>query len=254
MIDRFKLISVERDGDIAVVLLNRPDKRNAVSDALIWEIEDFFDSPPEGVKAVVLGGVGKHFCAGLDLSEHKSRSAHEVVKHSRMWHRIFDKVEFGGLPVVAALQGAVIGGGLEMATSTHVRVADTTTFFGLPEGRRGIFTGGGASVRVAGIIGAGRMREMMLTGRQYQAEDGYRLGLAHYLVEPGQALQKAKELAREIAGNAEMSNYLIIQALARIDNMSSADGLFTESLAAALTLASGEAAERMQAFLNRSKT
>src|SRR6202020_3651428 len=97
-------------------------------------------------------------------------------------------------PVVTAMQGALIGGALEVATATHVRVADATAFYQLPEGRRGFYVGGGASVRVAKIIGSGRMVEMMLTGRRLDAEAGERLGLSHSLVEPGKALDKGMEL------------------------------------------------------------
>jgi hypothetical protein len=114
----------------------------------------------------ILAGEGKHFCAGLDLSEHQHRDAFGTMLHSQSWHRIFGPIHpDGGIPVIAALQGAVIGGGLELATAAHIRVAEPSTIYQLPEGRHGIYVGGGASVRVAKIIGAGRMCEMMLTGR-----------------------------------------------------------------------------------------
>ena len=88
-----------------------------------------------------------------------------------MWHRAFDHLQFGRVPVVAVLHGAVVGGGLELACAAHVRVAETSTFYALPEGQRGIFVGGGASVRVPRLIGAHRMADMMLTGRVYSAEE-----------------------------------------------------------------------------------
>jgi enoyl-CoA hydratase/carnithine racemase len=147
--------------------------------------------------------------------------------------------------------GAVIGGGLELATSTHVRIAEPSTIFQLPEGRRGIFVGGGASVRVGRILGADRMVEMMLTGRKYGADEGLALGLAHYAVGEGEALPLAQDLARKIASNAPLSNYIMIQAIQRIEDMSKADGLFTESLCAALTQTSTDAMEGLQAFLQK---
>ena len=137
--------------------------------------------------------------------------------------------------MVTAMQGGVIGGGLEIATATHVRVAEPSTFYQLPEGSRGIFVGGGATVRVARVIGADRMTEMLLTGRRYSAEEGQHLGLSHYLVEAGQSGRKAQELAKKISGNAPISNYLTIQCIPRISDMSAADGLFTETLAAILS-------------------
>jgi enoyl-CoA hydratase/carnithine racemase len=130
-----------------------------------------------------------------------------------------------------------------------VRVAEPSTFFQLPEGRRGIFVGGGATVRVARIIGADRMTEMMLTGRRYGAEEGLRLGLAHHLVGAGEAEAKALELAAQIAGNAPLSNYMIIQAIARIADMPAEGGLFAESMAAALAQTSEDAKAGLAAFL-----
>lgn len=247
----FTCLTIESKGPIAVVGLNRPQKRNAINDDLIAELHAFFSAVPEDTRVVVLHGHGEHFSSGLDLSEHRDRDAFEVMMHSQGWHRAFALIQSGRTPVVAAMHGAVVGGGLELAASTHVRVAEHGTFYALPEGQRGIYVGGGASVRVAGIIGAGRMGEMMLTGRSYSAEEGQGLGLSHHLVEPGQALAKALALAERIASNAPLSNFAIMQALPRIADMSAADGLFTESLMAALVQTSGDAQERMRAFLEK---
>ena len=245
------LLSIE-DG-IAHLRLNRPAKRNAVNNGLLQDIEAALDGLGADATVVVISGEGAHFSAGLDLSEHQVRTPFEVLQHSQWWHRVFHKVQFGGRPVVAALHGAVVGGGLELATSTHVRVAGRSTFYQLPEGQRGIFVGGGASVRVSKIIGPDRMTEMMLTGRRYDAEDGYRLGLSHYLVDDAEVMPEAFRLARQIATNAPLSNWASINAVANIGDMSMANGLYTESMAAALAQSSDEANKRMQDFLNRKK-
>jgi enoyl-CoA hydratase/carnithine racemase len=242
-------LAIEERGALAIVRLDRAAKRNAVNDALIQSLERFFETPPAEAKAVVLAGAGEHFCAGLDLSEHEHRDAFGVMRHSQMWHRVFEKIQFGTLPVVTAMQGGVIGGGLELAAATHVRVADTTAFYALPEGQRGIFVGGGATVRVGRIVGAGRLVEMMLTGRSYDAAEGQRLGLSHYLVETGAAFEKAVALAERIAGNAPMSNFAVMQALPRIADQSQSEGLFTESLMAAVAESTPEAQDRLRAFL-----
>jgi len=152
---------------------------------------------------------------------------------------------------VTVLTGAVIGGGLEIATTSHVRIAEKGVRFQLPEGRRGIFVGGGATARVGSIIGPDRMREMMLTGRSYGSDEGLDLGLCHYAVEEGEGMALAKKLARKIADNAPFSNYLMIQALSRINDMSRQDGLFTESLAAALSTSTDGAKEGLTAFLEK---
>ncbi|WP_319774493.1 crotonase/enoyl-CoA hydratase family protein [Breoghania sp.] len=246
-------LSVHVEEGIAHLTLQRPEKRNALNDTLIEALRAFFAAPPDGVSVVLLSGAGGHFSAGLDLSEHVERPAEAVMRHSRHWHSVMDVIQFGGLPVVAALEGAVMGGGLELAAACHVRVADPGTVFQLPEGRRGIFVGGGASVRIGRILGADRMVEMMLTGRKYGAQEGVSLGLAHYMSEPGGARAQALDLARTIAGNAPLSNYIVIQALSRIDDMARGDGLFTESLCAALSQTSDDAREGLKAFLEKRK-
>ncbi|WP_159685147.1 crotonase/enoyl-CoA hydratase family protein [Cognatazoarcus halotolerans] len=246
-----QLVRTSQDGNIYTIALARPAKRNAVSDRLLAALEAAFLATPEGTRAIILSGDGKHFCAGLDLAEHQHREPFGVMQHSQSWHRIFHRIQNGGIPVISALHGAVIGGGLELATATHIRVAEPDTIYQLPEGRHGIFVGGGASVRVAKIIGPGRMCEMMLTGRILDADEGQRLGLSHYLVGEGESLAKAQQLAARVAENAPMANWAMCTAIARIDNMASDDGFFVESLTAALTQTSPEVAERIGAFLER---
>ncbi|UWQ97337.1 crotonase/enoyl-CoA hydratase family protein [Rhodobacteraceae bacterium M385] len=248
---QIKVTRIEIEGDIATIIFNRPEKRNAMNDQLIAELDAFFSAPPEGINAVIMRGEGGHFCSGLDLAEHEHREPIEGVFHSRNWHRVSELIEFSGLPVVSVLTGAVIGGGLEIAASTHVRIAEPDVRFQLPEGRRGIFVGGGATVRVGRLLGADRMREMMLTGRSYGAEEGLALGLAHYSVEAGAGMDLAKKLARKIADNAPFSNYLMMQALSRIQDMPRSEGLFTESLAAAMSQTSDGAKEGLRAFLEK---
>ncbi len=245
------ILKVDMKGDIAVLTMNRPGKRNAMNDELLAALDRFFTAPPAQAKVAVLTGTDGHYCSGLDLSEHVARDAEGTMRHSRGWHAVMDKIQFGGLPVVSAMFGAAIGGGLELATSTHVRIAEPSTIFQLPEGRRGIYVGGGASVRVGRILGADRMTEMMLTGRKYDAEEGLRLGLCHYSVGEGAAMDLAMELAAKIARNAGLSNYVMIHALARIQDMSKQDGFFTESLCAALTQTSPDAEEGLRAFLEK---
>jgi enoyl-CoA hydratase/carnithine racemase len=244
-------LHAERDGEIALLRLNRPHKRNALNDATVLGVGRFFASLAEGVKAVVIHGAGEHFCAGLDLSELEERDAVGGVLHSRMWHRALDEVQFGRVPVVTVMHGAVVGGGLELASATHVRVAEPSTFYALPEGRRGIFLGGGGSVRITRLIGASRLTDMMLTGRVYTAEEGQQLALSHYLVGAGEGLRKGIELARKMAANAPMTNFALMHVLPRIAEAGQDQGLLTEALVAAIAQSAPEAKERIQQFLNK---
>jgi enoyl-CoA hydratase/carnithine racemase len=243
------LVEVAVRGPLLHLRLARPAKRNSINDALLAELHTAFLNLPKETRAVVLSGAGEHFCAGLDLSEVSERSVTEGMTHSRAWHACFDAIQFGPVPVVAVLHGAVVGGGLELAASAHVRVAERNTFYALPEGTRGIFVGGGGSVRISRLLGVARMTDMMLTGRVLDAEEGLALALATYLVDEGQGLAKATALAEKIAGNAPLSNYAITQALPRIAELAPAEGLFMESLISSIAQGDEAAKERVRAFL-----
>ena len=245
----FNHVSLEIRGNIAVFQLCRPTKRNALSDTVMADLERAMASMGTQVKAAVIHGAGEHFCAGLDLSELSERDAVQGLHHSRSWHFILEKLQFGRIPFVAAIHGACVGGGLELASACHVRVADESAFFAFPEGSRGIFVGGGGSVRVPKLIGEHRMMDMMLTGRVYKAAEGVPLGFAQYLVPTGDALTKAIALAERIATNAPMTNYALIQALPRICEQSNSNGLFMESLMATVTQSAEEAKAGVRAFL-----
>jgi (methylthio)acryloyl-CoA hydratase len=236
-------------GSVAVVRLTRPTKRNALNDGLIASLRHIFENLPQEARAAVVAGDGDHFCAGLDLSELKERDAGEGLYHSRSWHTALDRVQSGNVPVIAALHGAVVGGGLELASACHIRVADESTFYALPEGTRGIFVGGGGSVRIPRLIGVARMTDMMLTGRVYNAQDGERIGMAQYLVPTGTAFEKAMEIAQRVATNAPLTNYALMHALPRIAEQPADQGFFTEAMMAAIAQSAPEAKQRVRDFL-----
>jgi enoyl-CoA hydratase/carnithine racemase len=173
------------------------------------------------------------------------------MQHSRAWHACFDAIQYGPVPVIAVLHGAVVGGGLELASSAHLRVAEASAFYALPEGTRGIFVGGGGSVRISRLVGVARMTDMMLTGRVFDADEGQTFGISNYRVADGEGLAKALALATRIAGNAPLSNYAITQALPRIADLSHSDGLFMESLISSIAQGDDAAKERVRAFLEK---
>jgi enoyl-CoA hydratase/carnithine racemase len=244
----------EHDDGVWVVSLNRPAKRNALDIDTIEELVEFFSMAPRaGVRAVVLAGAGDHFCAGLDLVEHhdEDRSPADFMHVCLRWHEAFNKMEYGGVPVIAALQGAVVGGGLELASSAHIRVMDQTAYFALPEGQRGLFTGGGATIRVTDLVGKSRMIDMMLTGRVYQGQEAVDLGLAQYIVE-GSSFDAAMDLARKTAQNLPLSNFAICSAVSHMQNMSAMDAAYAESVVAGVVNTQPEARARLAAFADKS--
>ncbi|NHF73130.1 crotonase/enoyl-CoA hydratase family protein [Paracoccus xiamenensis] len=237
------------DLGIATVTLNRPTKRNALNVATIDELIEIFRTlPRDGVRASILRGAGDHFSAGLDLVEHHAadRSPADFMHVCLHWHEAFNKMEYGGVPIIAALQGAVVGGGLELASAAHIRVIDDTTYFGLPEGQRGLFTGGGATIRVADLIGKSRMIDMMLTGRLYRGEEAVTVGLANYMAQD--SLAKAYEIARRCAENLPLTNFAICSAISHMQNMSALDAAYAESVVAGVVNTQPAARERLAAF------
>jgi len=176
-----KTLKAVRRGSIALVALARPEKRNAIDVPTVEGLRTLFANLPETVRAAVLYGEGAHFSAGLDLSEAaQTPDLMTGAQHSQAWHRAFHEIQFGRVPVVAMLHGAVVGGGLELAASTHIRVAERSAYFGLPEGQRGIFLGGGGTVRISRLGGVALVQDLMLTGRTLSAEEGQAAGLTQY--------------------------------------------------------------------------
>jgi enoyl-CoA hydratase/carnithine racemase len=244
-------LTVSQRGPLALLRLSRPAKKNAIDTEMISGIEAFFSDLPPETRAVILYAEGNDFSAGADLSLFENASGMSAVRVSRAWHRAFDRIESGNVPVIAVLQGAVIGGGLELAAAAHIRVAERSAYYALPEGKHGIFVGGGGAVRIPRLVGAARMVDMMLTGRTYTAEEGVSLGFSQYMVEDGQGLAKGFDLAERSAANPVLSNFAILQALPRIARIDPEAGFLMESLIATVTLGDAEAKARISAFLEK---
>ena len=245
------LVTYEVDGGIALIGLNRPEKRNALSNLVIDELHAAVRAALDEARAGVIFGHGPHFSAGLDLAEWA-----EIVKSGKRhqnrgrWHPTFDLIARGGVPFVAAISGACVGGGLELASAAQIRVADETAYFALPEGQRGIFVGGGGSVRIQRLLGYARMADMMLTGRTLDAREATGCNLCQYATPAGGALGKARELAARIATNAPLSNWAVCACLPRMNDMSHEDGLFVEGLVGN-AVSSPEGVARLDAFVEK---
>ena len=243
-------LAAERQGTVAVLLLNRPHKRNALSD------ETSSGSTPSLQRAAGRRrrrGAARRGRAFLRRPRpRRARRAQRRAGHRpfALWHRAFEQIQFGRVPVVAVLHGAVVGGGLELAAAAHVRVAERR-LLRAARGQRGLFVGGGGSVRMPRLIGVARMTDMMLTGRVYSAEEGQAIGISQYLVEPGKGLAKGSSSPQRIAGNAPLSNFAVMHALPRIAEMRPASGSSIESLMAAIAQGD-EAAKSALAPFSRS--
>lgn len=247
-----ELVTYQQEGPVALIGLNRPDKRNAINEGVIAALRAAVQRAGDEADVGVIHAHGEHFSAGLDLAEMLARVTGEKKPERKRrrhpWHAAFDSIARGPIPFVAALQGAVVGGGLELATAAHVRVADETAFFGLPEGQRGIFVGGGGTVRIQRIVGYSVMADMMLTGRILDVAEAHQVHIVRYVTPPGEALHKAKELAQRIARNSAETNWKITNVLPRVNDLAHDDGLFMEYLATNMERGP-EAAERLREFI-----
>jgi enoyl-CoA hydratase/carnithine racemase len=248
------VITYELKGNVALIGLNRPEKRNALSDGLIAELRAAVVRAGEEADAGLLFGHGPNFSAGLDLAEYANRVDPKTVRprkrQANPWHVTFDLIARGTIPFVAALHGPTIGGGLELAAAAHIRVADETAVFGLPEAQRGIFVGGGGSVRIQRLIGYAAMADMMLTGRMLSAQEALVARLVQYAVPAGDAYERALALAERIAQNTAQTNWQICNVLPRINDLSHDDGLFMEYLNMSM-VKPPEAHERLRDFVEK---
>ncbi|MGI4850124.1 MAG: crotonase/enoyl-CoA hydratase family protein [Janthinobacterium lividum] len=237
--------SIGIDGPVATITLERAFKRNALDDQTVDGLGKFFETVPENIEVIILCGRGHHFSVGLDLANITPHTVTQAMQHSRAWQRAFDRIQYCRVPVIAVLKGAVFGGGLEMACACHIRIAEASTLYRLPECQLGIFVGAGGSVRISRLAGLAVLTDMLLTGRTLNASEGMHAGLAQYLVENGQGLDKARELAQKIRRNTPTANFGVIQILPRLAEQSDQAGLLTEAMMLAIAQSEPETMTRL---------
>jgi enoyl-CoA hydratase/carnithine racemase len=247
-----EIVTYEQRGNVALIGINRADKRNAINAAVLEGLSEAAVRAAHDARAAVLFGHGSNFSAGLDLAWLAERlqegGFYTSPVQGSLWHRAFNLISRSGIPFVSALHGPVIGGGLELACATHIRVAADTAVFGLPEGQRGIFVGGGGTVWVQRVIGYATMADMMLTGRILSCEKAHRARVMQYVVPAGEQIDRALAIAEKIAGNTPLTNWQITNLLPRINDLSHDDGLFMEFLNSNLAKPP-ETQERLRKFL-----
>lgn len=195
-------VLVDVSDGVAVITMNRPDRMNAVSRALgtgLFEALETLESD-SAARAIVLTGAGdRAFCAGADLKERATMPDYEVRKFLRLLGGGLERIEQMGTPVIAAINGFALGGGLELALACDLRIASTNAQMGLTEVRLAIIPGGGGTQRLPRAVGISRAKEMILTGRRVGAEEAERIGLTLETCAPDQLVGRAIELGREIA-------------------------------------------------------
>ncbi len=250
-------VKVERQARIAVWTLDRPDRMNALSRAVVRELGRLAREAREDrdLRAVVLTGAGdKAFCAGADLKERQGMDEEDVRDFLPLYRASFGAIAGLPVPVIAALNGVAFGGGLELALACDFRVAAPHVTLGLTETSLGIIPGAGGTQRLTRLIGEGRAKELIVFGRRLGAEDALRLGILNRLADEGQsALDCALELAAPLEDAAPIAIAAALEAVDGAGDLPLEAGLSLEQRCYERTLVSADRREALAAFAEKRK-
>jgi enoyl-CoA hydratase len=248
-----ELVLVEREEPIAVVLLNRPQQLNALSDALMGELVTELQrlDRDDAIRCIVLGGSERTFAAGADIEELAATSAIELY-YARRIER-WDTIRGLWTPLVAAVSGYCLGGGCELAMACDLIVASETARFGQPETSLGIIPGAGGTQRLTRAVGKATAMDVILSGRLLSAEEALSAGLVARVVAREACLDEAKAVAREIASKGPVATRLAKEAVDRAYESPLQLGLDYERRALNLAFASEDAKEGLRAFMEKRK-
>jgi enoyl-CoA hydratase len=250
-------IQVTREDDgLALVAVNRPDKLNALNAATIQRLDEVLREvrADDAVRAIILTGTGeKAFVAGADIAELATMGPIDGVQVSRDGQETFRMLERMPKPVIAAVNGFALGGGLELALACHIRIASTRAKFGLPEVKLGIIPGYGGTVRLPRLVGRGRALELMLTGDMIDAAEALRIGLVNRVEEPDAVLGAARDMARKMVANGPIALAMALEAVDRGMSTTIDDAQILESRLFGLLASTEDMREGMQAFLEKRK-
>ena len=246
-----ELVEISRDGYVALLRLNRPEARNALSPELMEQLAgelERLDPDPE-VRCVVIAGSEKVFAAGADIKAMSERSFAEALRHpaASFWRRLAAIKT----PMIAAVSGYALGGGCELALACDMIVAADGAQFGQPEINLGIIPGGGGTQRLARVLGKQRTMQLVLTGERFDAATALELGLVNKVVEGGGWLEEAMALATTVAERPPIAARLAKQAVLVADETALSPGLENERRLYELAMATEDRVEGMKAFLEK---
>lgn len=238
---------------MARVILNRPEKRNALTRMMLARLGEIFEAVAlrRDLIAVILCAEGAAFSAGTDIEELEALDEEGARAAAKRGQRVCGEIESCGVPVIAAINGVAAGGGLELALACHIRLASSSARLSLPETRLGVIPGYGGTQRLARVTGSGRSLEMMLTGAEVSAEEALRLGLINAMVAPDQLLPEAEKLAREIGSLAPLAIRACLEAVTRGLNLPLEEGLKLEAELFSQLFATEDMREGTRAFLEK---
>lgn len=246
-------IKVEVDGAVVIVTMNRPKALNALNNQTLDELNDIIDyiKAEEEILGVIITGEGKAFVAGADISQMRPYKAEEGRSYAEYAQGTFNKIEAVGKPVIAAVNGYALGGGCELAMSCDIRIASDKAVFGQPEVNLGVIPCFGGTQRLPRLIGSGRAKELIFTGRNVKAEEALSIGLVNKVVAAEELLSEARAMMDLIIQKAPMAVRYSKIAVNKGLDLDLSNALELEKDLAALTFASEDKDEGMGAFLEK---
>jgi len=250
----YRYLKLERQDQIATLVIQRPEKLNALNAELLAELDEAVRdlAGDDQVRGVVVTGAGeKAFVAGADIAELAQLEPLAAVRTARRGQDIFRALEKLPKPVVAAVNGFALGGGLELALACHLRIASENARFGLPEVKLGIIPGYGGTIRLPRLVGRGRALELILTGEMIGAEEAYRIGLVNRVVPQPELLETARALLAKIVANGPLAVAHALEAVDRGADATLDGGFEIESNLFGLLADTEDMREGMQAFLEK---
>lgn len=251
----YKTLMYEKKENIGLLTINRPEKMNAISQELTAELSLLLDEieNDDELRVIVITGAGdKAFVAGADINELVDRDARLGRRVSRERQEIFSRIENLHVPVIAAVNGYALGGGLELALACSIRICSEKAQFGAPEVKLGIIPGDGGTQRLPRLVGQGRAMEMIITGDFIDAQEAYRIGLVNKVFPPEKLKEEAMELAKKIASRPPLAVRYAKEAVNRSQE-DSASGFALESYLHALSCTTEDKKEGVSAFLEKRK-
>jgi enoyl-CoA hydratase len=239
---------------IATITINRPDKLNALNDATIAELDTAIGeviARKDVGGAIVTGSGAKAFVAGADIGELATQGSLDGRLRAMVGQRIFSKFEQSPKPVIAAINGFALGGGLELALACHIRIASENAKMGLPEVKLGIGPGYGGTQRLPRLIGKGRALELMLTGVPVDAAEAHRIGLVNKVVPQAELIGAAEAMMKLMLANGPIALGFVIEAVNRGLDTTLEEGLVVEANHFGLIATTADMKEGMSAFLEK---
>jgi len=246
-------VLLEKKGHVALMTLNRPEVLNALDDQMRIDLIATLDEieRDDDIYVVVLTGAGRAFLAGADIAEMRDRGTYISSISSEESSYIAMRIQNLKKPIIAAVNGFALGGGLEIALACDIRIASEKGRFGLPEAGLGIMTGLGGAVRLPRAVGFAKALEMASTAKIMKAAEAKELGIVSYVYPPEEFLDKALEMAQQIAANAQIAVQQCKMAIRASEDTDIENGCKLEVEANAVCFATEDKYEGMGAFLEK---